>query len=1137
MGDTEESSDRNVEDLAAAIREARLALDTVPDDDILRARHLRELGLLLSDRYYLESQSVSDIEDAIQLLRRSINMTPEALHQAAHLSYLADCLYHTYGLTGSIETLDEAIALDRRALEITPDEYNRAIRLHNLGAGEEGDPTPLYNLSTALIQRYCITNELEDLIDSIRLGRQNLVTIPEGVPEYERILYCLGIGLYELYITTQAEADLEEAIHLVRQATGLTIIRFDDCQYRITLASLLCERYIRMGIFTDLEEAIVRVGRQAVEMTPHHHPDLPWHLCCLAFGLNRIFFHTAQPRDLEEAIDVSRLAVTKAPLDHAGRPFYLTVLSIGLHTRYNRTGRLLDLYECIDLGMEAFGLSLGDAIECHYNRMWCTLNLARYFEDKYLREGVITDLDRALKFRHEGEQTVGLSPLGSRDRPHLLLDLGNLYHTKYYMAKILYYLETAIQTYKEALETWPECDSKADIYRCLGSGYRDKFLSTGTDSIFELGINAFQAALDSTTRDSSNRGGRILCLADHYHCGFKKTRKATNLDNAVQLSLEAFKATSQHDRYDYTMATVAVGELHLARFGTNGLDSDLETATDYLEEALFKCPGVTNDYILIVWRLITVYTQRRDWFKAWKVAADLITDIRLFLPSFFEYREAQNLFPVFTGLASIAAALALSSRAQPIEALQLLENGRGIMAVILTEQRLNLPPWMAINYPELPILLDKVEAGRSLEISKLNSGHQVTLCEQIQQIEAGRKLDTMISKISTSNTTLAFRSGLNSMNLDLAVKEGPVVVINLNYRCDAFLVTRGDIQVLPLPGISKELIEKKVAEGNLGELQALEWLWETITGPILDALGFTETPSDNNWPHVWWIPIGALSRLPLHAAGRHTRHSGETVIDRVVSSYSRSIHALIEGHRDPLLERTSVKARALVVDMEHTPESADLPFASREIEAINEICESIFEVVRTRRCTQDVMSHLGDCDIFHFAGHGYTDAKDPSASHLRLEDWKDNPLRVADLLQMNLRKRKPFLAYLSACSTSQIRDAEYLDEGAHLLSACQLAGFRHAIGTMWEVNDKTCVDVARIVYEEIREKGLTDESVWRGLHKASIQLRDLWLNAGSEKASTVRTANSKLRVDRDVLSCEDDDLGPAHWVPYVHYGV
>jgi CHAT domain-containing protein len=66
-------------------------------------------------------------------------------------------------------------------------------------------------------------------------------------------------------------------------------------------------------------------------------------------------------------------------------------------------------------------------------------------------------------------------------------------------------------------------------------------------------------------------------------------------------------------------------------------------------------------------------------------------------------------------------------------------------------------------------------------------------------------------------------------------------------------------------------------------------------------------------------------------------------------------------------------------------------------------------------------------------------------------------------------------------------------EGVHLISACQQAGFRHVIGTLWEVNDETCVDMARIVYEVMGHGGMTDESVCRGLHNATKELLNRWL--------------------------------------------
>jgi hypothetical protein len=99
--------------------------------------------------------------------------------------------------------------------------------------------------------------------------------------------------------------------------------------------------------------------------------------------------------------------------------------------------------------------------------------------------------------------------------------------------------------------------------------------------------------------------------------------------------------------------------------------------------------------------------------------------------------------------------------------------------------------------------------------------------------------------------------------------------------------------------------------------------------PFLDALGFTEPPSENEWPHVWWIPTGPLSKFPLHAAGRHTEGASKTVLDRVISSYSSSVKAIIHGRQRPLSPSTS--AQAPLVAMEHTPGSSRLPFAAKEV--------------------------------------------------------------------------------------------------------------------------------------------------------------------------------------------------------------
>lgn len=130
-------------------------------------------------------------------------------------------------------------------------------------------------------------------------------------------------------------------------------------------------------------------------------------------------------------------------------------------------------------------------------------------------------------------------------------------------------------------------------------------------------------------------------------------------------------------------------------------------------------------------------------------------------------------------------------------------------------------------------------------------------------------------------------------------------------------------------------------------------------------------------------------------------------------------------------------------------------------------------------------------------------------------------------MELNLRARKPFLAYLSACETGRNKDRWLDDANVNLISAFQMSGFRHVIGTLWEVADKTCVEMARETYDWMRMEGLSDTSVCRGLHKATRQLRDKWL-AGTEAG---------LPEERGSRAANFEPDPPMYWVPYVHYGI
>jgi len=242
--------------------------------------------------------------------------------------------------------------------------------------------------------------------------------------------------------------------------------------------------------------------------------------------------------------------------------------------------------------------------------------------------------------------------------------------------------------------------------------------------------------------------------------------------------------------------------------------------------------------------------------------------------------------------------------------------------------------------------------------------------------------------------------------------------------------------------------------------------------------------------------------------------------------------------------------------MHKTPGQKDLQFATQEVDELERLCSSNkLQVSKPSPYKEQVLSALSSCKILHFAGYGSTHESDPLRSFLLLKDWKEEPLTVASLLTTNLRKQTPFLAYLSAGGTGQIKSNNFLDEGLHPISAYQLAGFRHVIGTLWEVNDMACMEMATMTYEWMLDHDMSNESVSEGLHRAIRCLRHQWMEENSAREAlrsgkglqkikddqgAVRRLDSSQgepRDPRDVELCEDTKHSPLYWVPYVHYGV
>lgn len=520
--------------------------------------------------------------------------------------------------------------------------------------------------------------------------------------------------------------------------------------------------------------------------------------------------------------------------------------------------------------------------------------------------------------------------------------------------------------------------------------------------------------------------------------------------------------------------------------------------------------------------------------KAIKFAEDTARLIPLLCDRSGSQKDQQDSARECFGLASNLAVVVLEVGGSASIALRILEFGRGIITNLQLERRAPVDQIrsksaaLATEFERLQAQLD------SIQLTTSAGGTYTQLCEVCQ------KLDDLILEIHKVPGLESFLRPATEDEIIKTAAEGTIVVINVSLRCDAILIRASGITSLRLPQVSHSEIMRfepsfrrpnpmhGKTPGQDGEDgprpgmdEALEWLWISVASPILNELGFKTTPQAHPWPRVWWIATGMLASFPIHAAGLRDEHekastSAESVLDRVISSYSTSIKALIytRQNQSKVVSGNEPNRKAVLL---WSPAN-DLTMSKGEVDGIKAALgevgeESVTEQISSKEITK---GYIEGCTIFHFSGHGYSVRSEPSKSYLRVVG---GVVTVSELLAMKLHERPPFLAYLSACETGDVGERTLGDEGIHLIGACQLAGFRHVIGSLWMANDATSATLAQKVYEIVKTKDFEYQSVSFGLHEAVRAARDIardWARNGNPNGGRG---------------------SPFLWAPYIHVGI
>lgn len=1078
---------------------------------------------------------------------------------------LAASLMHEYERTRESPALERAVALYRQLRDAVPEQDpDRAMCLANLGVALlwlselDDDVTVLQQAAEACREAALITPPGHPKFLDYQFNTSQLLTglfertanpallrgaaeaarialgaVPPHDPGHASTLVELGDTLKTAYEWLGELTDLDLAVTAFRSAR-------DDlpegsrphagCQARLCVALRLV--YDRTEDLDTLREAI-KTGQSAVEATPITNPNYARFRGNLGNALRALYERTSDPEALGEALKIAREMVAAFPTGDEDRAIALNVLAITLKLEYERAGELPILRQCVEAGQDAI-----DALQPPYlHRATYTMNqatsmrmLADRTHDRELAREAVRLAQEALdgyarndpeRFKGQNALSQALIVLGTLDSDtDALFEAVNVaddardatpYDHPWYVVLLMTYTAALMKLYhRRSIRPFLDRAMRA-ASDAAASISRDDPMSAkvlaNLGLVLEAAAEAGVTGVDLTQAESFARDaiaamppghpgragmlgdlGRILALKAMHSGGSASWRACISAYSTALRIPGAAPAVRVGVAYHAAKAALLAGHRHQAM-------AMAEAAVELVPQMVVRDVG------------------RAD-------REHRLRDLH--------------------GLASTAAAAAIAVD-QPERAVELLEQTRGLIIASTLETRSDLTelrtraPDLAAPFGELCRAIDTLDhesaaLGSALLPQELGARLRslAAMREQLNQ-----RWDQLIERIRQREGLRRFLQPPRIDELREQAAHGPVVYITADDQQGHALIVQGEpgsraVHALALPAeVTGSTLQAKAfafreaqrtaadQDQPAGERRAaqrrmlgiLGWTWDNVTEPVLRHLGHTAAaPGHGPWPRIWWCPVGLAALLPLHAAGHHTDSShGDSVMDRVVSSYTPSIRALAYARERPPAALDS----ALVVAVPDAPECPPLDSAAAEAGIVRTFIPDA-EVLPSPDAESDqdsVLEALRRHGIAHLACHGVADWRDPSRSRLMLHDHQTRPLTVHDITKLRLESAQ--LAYLSACSTTDT-NALQADESTHLTAAFQLAGYRNVIGTLWPINEQAATAVARDVYAILTSNGTTRPALDR-------------------VAEALHQATRYQRKRRSSL--------PTRWAAFIHYGV
>ncbi len=938
----------------------------------------------------------------------------------------------------------------------------------------------LNNLGSASQLWHLSTGDPVHLEDAATYYRRAASYASFDDPDLVLYLCNLALALTDHASRTNDPDRAEEAVRAARRATE----QVDESDRRRTTSLVrlgnALKLHARLAHDTDSDDESVEVFREAARgpldsdgSTPAHRSDSPELLINLGSALLRRHERGGSAADLDEGIGHLNNGVNILD-DIEYRNVTLLHLAEALRLRFRQRGDSEDLQGSIDelLGiLEGLGAghpltgkvtwALTSATVEHVDSTGDTENLQRTLR-------AITPVVRGIT-GDDPDRATALASFGALVRRHHL-------HSANAAA-----LDTAVAAGETAAQaansTGKHCAVLNSLVSTLITRYEHSGNSADLDRAGTVAEQARENAPEGSVPEHTAWAQLGIISAHRYRDG----SRTADLETAVEMFDRALIAMPEQAP-ERVAVTVHQGRALRALYQRTGRRRHYRWARKALTEAAAQSTGPADQRLRAADLCGRMAAQAHRWSEA--------------LESF---GTAVELLPLVTRGKRVAATTAAQQRwatitadaaacavedGQPERAVELLEHGREALLGELLPAASELGalrrsrPDLAADTVRSRRLLDRPAADPVMAPTDIVDEPQ----RRAQLAESwNRTLEEVRSESEHHLGVVPFAE------LSPAAEDGMVVLVNVSrYRSDALIVFAGRVMVVPLPGVTPDNAAEQAAtavavaqqprRSQQPLIDTMDWTWHNVVRPVLDRMGYIGTPAAGQpWPRAWWAVTGALAFLPLHAA---MAASGHCALDRVVSSYTTGLRALLRGKRRPLAENPS----ALVVMDSMNQGGGELPLRNQTLARHWPSAEII---TGDRESPESLLDKLAEHPLAHLCERSTQDPARPSDDVVVEREPQQHSLSLAELGQRWLSEAE--FAYLGRCGTTSETPSS---AGLTLAEALGFAGFTHVIGTLWSVDEHSGARIHADVYAELdTEDGFDTDGSAFALHNAVNQLR------------------------------------------------